>query len=209
VSQILFTLAIRDAGPSRASATVGMAPLFAVTFAVVLLGEPLAAGILIDALLIVTGGILLASEGGRPEHVKTIGLVFALSAAGVFAFRDTFVRWLSIDTDVSPELAISATLLAGAATILVAVTVSRRRLTPGSLPAFVPAGLLFGLSYVSLYEAFFRGRLSVVAPLVATESLWGVGLSALFLGRIEGVGRRLVMGALFVVAGGIVIGLTR
>ena len=73
----------------------------------------------------------------------------------------------------------------------------------------MPAGLLFGLSYVSLYEAFFRGRLSVVAPLVATESLWGVGLSALFLRRIEGVGRRLVIGALFVVAGGIVIGLTR
>ena len=33
ISQVLFTLAIRDAGPSRASATVGMAPLFAVTFA--------------------------------------------------------------------------------------------------------------------------------------------------------------------------------
>ena len=85
-----------------------MAPLFAVTFAVVLLGEPLAAGILLGAVLIVTGGILLASEGARPDHVKTIGLVFALSAAGVFAFRDTFVRWLSIDSDVSPELAISA-----------------------------------------------------------------------------------------------------
>jgi hypothetical protein len=36
-----------------------------------------------------------------------------------------------------------------------------------------------------------------------------VGLSALFLRRIEGVGRRLVFGAFFVVAGGIVIGLTR
>ena len=31
ISQVLFTLAIRDAGPSRTSATVGMAPLFAVT----------------------------------------------------------------------------------------------------------------------------------------------------------------------------------
>ena len=61
--------------------------------------------------------------------------------------------------------------------------------------------MLFGLSYVSLYEAFFRGRLSIVAPLVATESLWGVGLSALFLRQIEGVGRRLVLGACFVVVG--------
>ena len=208
VSQILFTLAVRDAGPARASAAAGMAPLFAVSFAVILLGEPLVAGILIGAVLIVAGGVLLASEAGRPEHVKTIGLVFALSAACVFASRDTLVRWIAVDAEVSAELAISATLVGGAATILVAVTLGRRRLTVGSLHAFVPAGLLFGLSYVSLYEAYFRGRLSVVAPLVATESLWAIGLSALFLRRIEGVGRRLVLGALLVVAGGMVIGVT-
>jgi len=74
---------------------------------------------------------------------------------------------------------------------------------------FVPPGVLFGLSYVSLYEAFYRGRLSVVSPLVATESLFGVGLSALFLRHVEGVGRRLVLGAGLVVAGGILIGLSR
>lgn len=209
ISQVLFTLAIRDAGPSRTSATVGMAPLFAVTFSFVLLGEPLVAGIAFGAVLIATGGVLLASESGRPAHVKTIGLVFALTAAFVFAFRDTFVRWLAVDTTVAPELAISATLVAGGLTILVAILVSRTRLSFGSLPYFVPAGLMFGLSYVSLYEAFFRGRLSVVAPLVATESLWGVGLSAVFLRQIEGVGRRLVVGALFVVAGGILIGVSR
>ncbi len=96
VSQVLFTFAIRDAGPSRTSATVGMAPLFAVTFAVVLLGEPLVAGIALGAVLIVAGGVVLASESGRPEHVKTIGLVFAIAAALVFASRDTLVRWVAI-----------------------------------------------------------------------------------------------------------------
>jgi len=209
VSQVLFTLAIRDAGPARASATVGMAPLFAVTFAAVLLGEPLVAGIVLGALLIVVGGIMLASEGDRPGHVKTVGLVFALAGALVFACRDTFVRWLAVDTDVAPELAISATLLAGTLTILAALVIGRRRPSMRSLPYFLPAGIMFGLSYVALYEAFFRGRLSVVAPLVATESLWGVGLSALFLQRTERIGRRLVGGALFVVAGGILIGLSR
>ena len=72
----------------------------------------------------------------------------------------------------------------------------------------VPAGLLFGLSYVCLFEAYFRGRVSVVSPLVATESLWGVGLSALLIRQTEGVGRRLVVGALLVVAGGVLIGAT-
>ena len=61
--------------------------------------------------------------------------------------------------------------------------------------AFAPAGLLFGLSYVCLFEAYYRGLVTVVSPLVATESLWGVALSAVVLGRSERVGVRLVAGA--------------
>jgi uncharacterized membrane protein len=74
---------------------------------------------------------------------------------------------------------------------------------------FVPAGLLFGASYVSLFEAYYRGRVTVVAPLVAIESLFGVALSALLLRRSELVGRRLVLGALLIVAGGALIGTVR
>lgn len=209
ISQVLFTFAVRDAGPSRTSATVGTAPLFAVVFAVVLLGEPLVAGIVCGALLIVTGGLLLAGERDRPSHVKVIGLVFAVSAAAVFALRDTFVRWLSVDTGVTPPLAALATLTSGAVTIVVVLLVSRRPISLRPLPAYLPAGVMFGLSYVSLFEAVYRGRLSVVSPLVATESLWGVGLSALFLRRHELVGPRLVAGAALVVAGGVLIGITR
>src|SRR5229473_6031424 len=39
-SQTLFTAAIRDVGASRASVTIGTAPLFAVAIALVFLGEP-------------------------------------------------------------------------------------------------------------------------------------------------------------------------
>ncbi len=207
-SQILFTLGVRYAGPARTSATVGVAPLFAVTFGVVLLGEPLVAGIAAGAILIVAGGLLLASEGSRPDHVRRIGLVLALGAALAFALRDTLARHFSLEAAVTPEVAISATLGGGAVTILCAIVLTRRRIDAATWRAFLPAGLLFGLSYVSLYEAFFRGRLSVVAPLVATESLWGVGLSALFLRRVEGVGRRLLAGVTLVVIGGVLIGLS-
>ena len=72
---------------------------------------------------------------------------------------------------------------------------ARRLPSRGELRGFAPAGLLFGLSYVCLFEAYFHGPVSVVSPLVATESLWGVGLSALVLGASEGVGPRLVVGA--------------
>jgi uncharacterized membrane protein len=69
--------------------------------------------------------------------------------------------------------------------------------------------VFFGLSYVCLFEAYWRGRVSVVSPLVATESLWGVGLSALLIRHTEGMGKRLALGAVLVVAGGVLIGATR
>ena len=68
---------------------------------------------------------------------------------------------------------------------------------------------MFGLSYVCLFEAYYRGLVTIVSPLVATESLWGVLLAAAVLGRSERVGSRLVLGAALVVAGGVLIGIHR
>ena len=208
-SPLLFTLAVRDSGPSRTSVTVGTAPLFSIAIALLLLDEPAKAGVIAGAILIVTGGILLVREPGRPEHVKWIGLGYALVAAIVFAVRDNLVRHLSLDTDVEPALAAAATLFAGGVTMAVWLLLSRRRLPTRGFRAFVPAGVLFGLSYLGLFEAYYRGRVSVVSPLVATESLWGVALSALLLRRHELVGPRLLGGAALVVAGGVLIGLSR
>jgi drug/metabolite transporter (DMT)-like permease len=208
-SQLLFTLAVRDAGPSRASVTVGTAPLFSVAIALLVLDEPAKAGILGGALLIVVGGIVLAREPGRPDHVKWVGLAFALAAAILIGTRDNVVRHLSLDTAVEPALAVAATLFAGGLTVAAWLLVTRRRLPTRGLVTFAPAGVCFGLSYICLVEAFYRGRVSVVSPLVAMESLWGVGLSALLLRRHELVGPRLAGGAVLVVAGGILIGLSR
>ena len=208
-SQLLFTLAVRDAGPSRTSVTVGTAPLFSVAIALVLLNEPAKAGVIAGAILIVTGGIVLVREPGRPEHVKWIGLAYALAATIIFAVRDNLVRHLSLDTGVEPALAAASTLFAGGVTVAVWLLVSRRRLPTTGFRAFVPAGVLFGLSYICLFEAYYRGRVSVVSPLVATESLWGVALSALLLRRHELVGPRLFGGAALVVVGGVLIGAFR
>ena len=208
-SQLLFTLAVRDAGPSRTSMAVGTAPLFSVAIALLLLDEPAKAGVLGGALLIVVGGIVLVREPGRPKHVKWIGLGFALAATIVFAVRDNFVRHLSLDTEVEPALAAAVTLLAGGVTIAGWLLLTRRRVPLTGFRAFAPAGVLFGLSYLCLFEGYYRGRVSVVSPLVATESLWGVALSALLLRRHELVGPRLFGGAALVVAGGVSIGIFR
>ena len=194
LSQVLFTLAVDEAGPSRTSVVVGTAPLFSVAIALVFLDEPAKAGLLAGAVLIVAGGVLLVRERERPEHVRVIGLVLAFAATFVFATRDNLLRWLAVDTEVSPGPAAAATLAAGAALIAAYVLARRLPLRRSEARTFVPAGLLFGASYVCLFEAYYRGPVTVVSPLVATESLWGVALSALVLGRAERVGVRLARG---------------
>ena len=178
LSQLFFTFAVRDAGPSRTSVVAGTSPLFAVVIALVFLGEPVEAGLVVGAILIVVGGMLLVAEPGRPEHVKRIGLVLALFAAVIFAVRDNLVRHISIDTEVEPALAAAATLAAGGLVVAGYLLATRHAPPMRGLRTFALSGLLFGLSYVCLFEAYYRGRVTVVSPLVATESLWGVGLSA-------------------------------
>ncbi len=209
LSQFLFTFAVREAGAARTSVVVGTSPLFAIAIAFVLLDEPLEAALVLGALLVVAGGFMLVSERGRPEHLRRRGLALALVATIVFAARDNLVRWLSIDTDVSPGVAALATLAAGAALMTVFVVVGRAPLRMHDARAFAPAGLVFGLSYICLFEAYYRGRVTVVSPLIGTESLWGVALAAIVLGRSERVGSRLLAGAALVVAGGALIGVFR
>jgi drug/metabolite transporter (DMT)-like permease len=213
LSQILFTRAVREAGVARTAVLMGTAPLVAVAIALVALREPVRAPLLIGAALIVAGGIALAGERVRPADFRRLGMVFAVLATVMFATRDNLLRWLVGETDTHALVTAPVTLLAGSATVALYLAATRGRAWARGygvvVRAFFPAGVLFGLSYVALFEAYYRGRVTVVAPLVATESLWGVIFAALLLRRSELVGRRLVAGAALIVAGGALIGAWR
>jgi drug/metabolite transporter (DMT)-like permease len=214
VSQIFFVLAVRDVGAGRTSVVVGSAPLFAATLAILLLDEPFEWPLAIGACLVVGAGVVLAAETARPAHFRLVGVAFALTATMMFSTRDLVVRWYSEDAALGSFEAAAAAMAAGTFVMAVYAAFVRRgalvsALADRALLRFVPAGILFGLSYVLLFEAYYRGKVTVVSPLVATESLWGVLLAALFLRSSELVGRRLVLGATLVVVGGALIGAFR
>ena len=212
-SQLLYVKAVREVGASRAALVVGTAPLVAVTIALTALGEPVRAPLLVGAVLIVLGGIVLAGERDRPDHLRAVGLLLAFGSVVFFATRDNIVRRLAEDTTVDPQLAAAATILTGSAVMAAYVLVTRRLRMVGdtrrALRPFALPGILWGLSYAALFEAFYRGRVTVVNPLVATEALFGVLLAALILGSSELIGRHVVAGGALVVAGGILIGAFR
>jgi drug/metabolite transporter (DMT)-like permease len=213
-SQILYVLAIRDAGPSRTSVLVGAAPLVSVTIALVVLDEPVRAPLVAGAVLIVLGGLALVGERVRPEDFRGLGVLFALGACVFFATRDNVVRHFAVNSRVPPQIAACMTLIGGGAVMTAYLLALRgpRRLAASlrrAIVPFAPGGVLWGLSYAALFEAFYRGRVSVISPLVATESLFGVLFASLILRRSELVGRHLWLGATLIVAGGALIGALR
>ena len=213
LSQLLFILAVRYAGPSRTAILVGTAPLASVLLAMALLDEPLRPVLLAGTALIVAGGAALALDPGRPAGYRTIGVVLALACAALFAGRDNAVRWIARDDDVPPLQATAVTLLAATVSTALYVAFTRRdvfrAVVRTSARAFVPAGVLLAFAYGALVTGFDRGDVGIVAPLNATQSLWGVAFAAIVYGQREAIGRRTVLASVLIVLGGALIGAFR
>jgi drug/metabolite transporter (DMT)-like permease len=208
ISQILFTRGVGVIGPSRTAILVGISPVLSAAIAVTILGEPLQAGLVFGTLLVVGGGTLLVRErGGRSAAALSLGIALGLSAALLFAVRDNLVRWAARGSEVPGFVAATASLVSASLVILLVVALrphAAGRIRRAARP-FVPSGLVYGVSYACLYSAFDRGRVTVVAPLVATESLFAVLISLVLLRRSELIGPRLLLATVLVVSGGALI----
>ena len=213
-AQIILIVAIRDAGPSRAAILIGTAPLLSVGIALTLLNEPFRPLLLVGTILVVTGGIALVLERSRPEHFKPLGAVLALLCALLFGIRDNVARWASREAHPPALLATTIALVAAFTLVFMFVLITRPQAVRSGLSsavvAYAPAGVALGLGYAFLLLAFDHGRVSIVAPLNATQSLWAVIFAALLIGRQhEGIGPKLVTAGLLVVAGSSIIGIVR
>jgi len=212
-SQILFIHSIRLAGPSRAAILIGVAPLVSAVLAIAFLGEPAKLGLALGTVLIVAGGAFLVAERKRPEAFRALGAGAALLCALMFGVRDNLVRQASTSHHPPPLLATAVTLLGASVVVLVYLLVLRReqlrRRFRASFGPFLAAGVTLGVAYALLVEGFGHGRVTVVAPLNATQSIWGVVFAATLIGHSEMIGRRTVLAGVLIVAGSALIGATR
>ena len=151
----------------RAPGRVGTSPLFSVVIALVFLDEP-------------STPRSARRRSDRPRrcpprrrarpaaHFKRPASPSPLATV-VFAVRDNLVRWLSTDTAVSPRWRPRRPLGPGP---LVALYVlgARGRATAPAAPGIRPGGDPLRPLVRCLFEGYYRGRVTVVSPLVATES---------------------------------------
>jgi drug/metabolite transporter (DMT)-like permease len=207
ITQVLFTRAVGLIGPSRTTILVGASPVLSAAIAISFLDEPLRLALALGTLLVVGGGTMLAWERGGPRGLLTLGAVLACVAAVLFGVRDNFIRWAERGSAVPGVVAASCSL-ATASVVIAALVFARgnglQRVRAAASP-FLLSGLIYGMAYAFLLTGFDHGRVTVVAPLYGTESLWAVVFSVAVLRRAEAVGLRLAAASLLVVAGGALI----
>lgn len=197
-------IGVHRVGASRASALAAFAPLFAVTMAVLALGEQPGRGLVVGAAAIVAGGVLLSYRHRDDRAWRRRDLIFPILGALGFGIRDNLSRWGFMDFPY-PLLAAAAATVASVAVMWGVVFATRGTGLLGAsrtgIRLLALSGLAEGIAYLTMWRALMLGSVSVVSPLVNSHSIVTVALAWLFLRDLERVTWRIALAAALVVAG--------
>ena len=203
-TRVLSFRAIRTMGSSITSTIVNTTPMFSTVLAVLILGERPSLLVLAGIVLTV-GGLIVVSWGGEKISYPRIELVFPFLCALLFSGKDIAVRWGLGGGGGQPILAAGIAALTSTIEIFLITRYIQKQ--PLVLPPlqvarwFISSGLFTGGSFLFMYVAYSMERVSIVAPLVNSYTVFVSILTPFMARRIETVTKQKLAGAALVVAG--------
>jgi drug/metabolite transporter (DMT)-like permease len=204
VTRVLSFRGIRTMGSSVTSTIINTTPMFSTVLAILVLGERPGPLVLLGVLLTV-GGLVTVSWGGETTSYKKSELIFPFLCALLFSLKDIAVRWGLGGGGGQPILAAAIAALTSTIEIFIIHRfVHGEKFVMPPLPVarwFIGSGIFTGGSFLFMYVAYSMERVSIVAPLVNSYTVF-VSILAPFMARqIESVTARKLAGAALVVAG--------
>ncbi|MGE5218460.1 MAG: EamA family transporter [Chloroflexota bacterium] len=204
VTRVLSFRGIRTLGSSVTSTIVNTTPMFSTLLAVLILGERPAPLVLLGVLLTV-GGLIIVSWGGKKTAYKKTELIFPFLCALLFSMKDVTVRWGLGDGAGQPVLAAGIAALTSTVEIFFITRYIHREkfaLPPRRVARwFIGSGIFTGGSFLFMFVAYSMERVSVVAPLVNSYTVFVSILTPFMAKQIESVTPKKLVGAALVVAG--------
>ena len=189
-------------GPTITAAVSCTTPMFALSGAILFLGETLTAGNVLGTAVIVLGMLVLTwVDSARPRDWPLWAIALPFAASAIRALAQVLTK-AGLALWSSPYAAGLIGYTVSAVVILVAARVGRAPKVTDRRAAlwFVATGFFNGTSLFLLYVALNQGKVSLISPIVATYPLFTLGLSMLLL-RHERVTQRVAVGAVLTVAG--------
>jgi uncharacterized membrane protein len=208
LGRILTFFGIERIGVARSVPIVNCSPLVASILAVFSMGERWPLQNFLGTCLVIFGVIILSGRHSEEKEWRLNDLLFPIAGALAFGIS-TNLRKLGLLAENLPLMAsaVTATTAVLFAGLMVRLQGGRKaiRLSHRSLGCFVAAGFGNSAAMISVFYALSSGRIVIVEPLVATNPVFTIILSAIFLKDVEVITTRVVLGALCTEAGTILV----
>jgi drug/metabolite transporter, DME family len=204
LTRVLSFRGIRAMGSSVTSTIVNTTPMFSTVLAILILEERPAPLVVLGVALTV-GGLVTVSSGGEKTSYKKSELIYPFLCALLFSMKDVAVRWGLGGGGGQPILAAGIAALTSTIEIFLITRYLQGEqfvLPPAQVARwFMGSGIFTGASFLFMYLAYSLERVSIVAPLVNSYTVFVSILTPFMARRIETVTARKLAGAGLVVAG--------
>ncbi len=194
----------RRMGPTAASTISSTAPLFSVAGALIFLHETLTWPVTAGISAIVTGVMILSwSSKGYSRSWPLWAIIIPIAGA---TFRGLAQTTIKLGLDLWHNAFAAALIGYTVSAVVILLFVFSYGSTKSSIYSiqavsrFVLAGILNGFGLLLSYEAFSRGQVMIVAPILGAFPVFTFFLSALFL-RDERINVRTALDVLSTVVG--------
>lgn len=204
LTRVLSFRGIRTMGSSITSTIVNTTPMFSTVLAMLILNERPGPLVLLGVLLTV-GGLVTVSWSGEKTSYKKIELIYPFLCALLFSMKDITVRWGLGSGGGQPILAAGIAALTSTVQIfLITRYIHGEKFILPAAPVlrwFAWSGVFTGGSFLFMYVAFSMERVSIVAPLINSYTVFVAILTPFMARQIEKITPRKLAGAALVVAG--------
>jgi drug/metabolite transporter (DMT)-like permease len=207
IARGLYFVSIKIVGPGKALSLVAVSPLFVAVLSALFLGEPVTLAVAGGTGVIVLGVVGLSRDSHAEVERRNRSPIVLLTpvAAALLIAVAVVIRKTALNGGIDPLLA-GAVNMTAAWLVVAPVVVGRwradlRTIDRRALRQFTVASVLMALGFVCYFVGLQRTPASVFFPLIQTQPVFAVGLSALFLGGLELVSRRTALAAVAIVVG--------
>jgi DME family drug/metabolite transporter len=207
VGRAMYFIGINYLGPGKSLSITATSPLYATFLAWLVLDETITLAVVAGTLAVVLGIVVISRDirEQTADEDHSLSVVAYPLVGAVFAATAVTLRKLALDTGIAPLEAATVNMVVGLV-VVAPLFATRWRgelhdIDRRALRNFTVASTVMAVGFVFYFLGLRTTRASVFFPLVQTQPLFAVGLSAVFLGRLEVITRWSVAGSAIIVGG--------
>lgn len=203
----MYFLGIDYLGPGKSLSITATSPLFAAFLAWLVLDETVTPLVVAGTLAVVVGIFFLSKDiRSQTEDEEYSILVVSYPLVGaVLAAVTVILRKLALNAGIAPIEAGSVNMVAGLLAVSPLVATRWREeiveTDRSALLNFVIASTIMAVGFILYFYGLRTTNASIFFPLVQTQPIFAVVISAVFLGQLEIITRWSILGSSIIVGG--------